>query len=159
MIPAMTINKVCGSGLKAAMLGAQSIAHGDADIIVAGGQESMSMSPHAINVLDHLPASPCESRRREPLIACGDMLIDSWPRRRLMSASPCAIDCAPSMAAFRPEPQTLLMVNRRIHVRQAGADGGLPRRVLPGRGGQHLAQDDLGNLFRRDPRRAPAPCG
>src|SRR2546425_7506816 len=49
MIPAMTINKVCGSGLKAAMLGAQSIAHGDADLIIAGGQESMSMSPHAIN--------------------------------------------------------------------------------------------------------------
>src|SRR5258707_5825506 len=49
MIPAMTINKVCGSGLKAAMLGAQSIAHGDADLVVAGGQESMSMSPHAIN--------------------------------------------------------------------------------------------------------------
>src|SRR5436189_12177 len=49
MIPAMTINKVCGSGLKAAMLGAQSIAHGDADLIVAGGQESMCMSPHAIN--------------------------------------------------------------------------------------------------------------
>src|SRR5919204_2334892 len=48
MIPAMTINKVCGSGLKAAMLGAQSIAHGDADIVVAGGQESMSMSPHAL---------------------------------------------------------------------------------------------------------------
>src|SRR2546427_11426002 len=49
MIPAMTINKVCGSGLKAAMLGAQSIAHGDADLIVAGGQEAMSMSPPAIN--------------------------------------------------------------------------------------------------------------
>src|SRR5687768_239487 len=48
MIPSMTINKVCGSGLKAAMLGAQSIAHGDADIVVAGGQESMSMSPHAM---------------------------------------------------------------------------------------------------------------
>src|SRR5499426_4213041 len=48
MIPAMTINKVCGSGLKAAMLGAQSIAHGDADIVVAGGQESMSLSPHAM---------------------------------------------------------------------------------------------------------------
>ena len=48
MIPAMTINKVCGSGLKAAMLGAQSIAHGDADVVVAGGQESMSMSPHAM---------------------------------------------------------------------------------------------------------------
>jgi acetyl-CoA C-acetyltransferase len=48
MIPSMTINKVCGSGLKAAMLGAQSIANGDADIVVAGGQESMSLSPHAM---------------------------------------------------------------------------------------------------------------
>ncbi|MEW6688318.1 MAG: acetyl-CoA C-acetyltransferase [Pseudomonadota bacterium] len=48
MIPAMTVNKVCGSGLKAAMLGAQSIANGDADIVVAGGQESMSQSPHAL---------------------------------------------------------------------------------------------------------------
>src|ERR1051326_2922567 len=49
MIPAMTINKVCGSGVKAAMLGAQSIAHGAADIVVAGGQESMSLAPHALN--------------------------------------------------------------------------------------------------------------
>jgi acetyl-CoA C-acetyltransferase len=44
----MTINKVCGSGLKAAMLGAQAIANGDSDIVVAGGQESMSLSPHAM---------------------------------------------------------------------------------------------------------------
>src|SRR5512147_1058475 len=49
MVPAMTINKVCGSGLKAAMLGAQSIANGDADIVVAGGQENMSAAPHALN--------------------------------------------------------------------------------------------------------------
>ena len=49
MIPAMTINKVCGSGLKAAMLAAQSIANGDSDIVVAGGQESMSLAPHAMN--------------------------------------------------------------------------------------------------------------
>ena len=48
MVPAMTINKVCGSGLKAAMLGAQSIANGDSDLVVAGGQESMSLSPHAM---------------------------------------------------------------------------------------------------------------
>ena len=48
MIPSMTINKVCGSGLKAAMLGAQSIACGDSDIVVAGGQESMSLAPHAL---------------------------------------------------------------------------------------------------------------
>jgi acetyl-CoA C-acetyltransferase len=49
MVPAMTINKVCGSGLKAAMLGAQSIANGDADLVVAGGQENMSASPHVLN--------------------------------------------------------------------------------------------------------------
>src|SRR5215510_12948401 len=44
MVPAMTINKVCGSGLQAAMLGAQAIAAGDSDIVVAGGQENMSAS-------------------------------------------------------------------------------------------------------------------
>jgi acetyl-CoA C-acetyltransferase len=49
MVPAMTINKVCGSGLKAAMLGAQSIANGDADIVVCGGQENMSAAPHVLN--------------------------------------------------------------------------------------------------------------
>jgi acetyl-CoA C-acetyltransferase len=48
MIPAMTINKVCGSGLKAAMLGAQAIANGDSEIVIAGGQESMSLAPHLI---------------------------------------------------------------------------------------------------------------
>ena len=47
-IPAMTINKVCGSGLKAAMLAAQAIRCGDADIVVAGGQENMSASPHVL---------------------------------------------------------------------------------------------------------------
>jgi len=48
LVPSMTINKVCGSGLQAAMLGAQAIANGDSDIVVAGGQESMSLSPHAM---------------------------------------------------------------------------------------------------------------
>ena len=47
-VPAMTINKVCGSGLKAVMLAAQSIRDGDSEIVIAGGQESMSMSPHVL---------------------------------------------------------------------------------------------------------------
>jgi acetyl-CoA C-acetyltransferase len=47
-IPAMTINKVCGSGLKAVMLASQAIKAGDADCIVAGGQESMSSAPHYV---------------------------------------------------------------------------------------------------------------
>ncbi|GAB1434370.1 acetyl-CoA C-acetyltransferase [Sphaerotilus sulfidivorans] len=47
-VPAMTINKVCGSGLKAVMLGAQAIRDGDSEIIIAGGQENMSASPHVL---------------------------------------------------------------------------------------------------------------
>lgn len=47
-VPAMTINVVCGSGLKAVMLAAQAIANGDAEIVVAGGQENMSASPHVL---------------------------------------------------------------------------------------------------------------
>ena len=46
--PAMTINKVCGSGLKAVHLAAQAIKCGDAEIIIAGGQENMSASPHLL---------------------------------------------------------------------------------------------------------------
>jgi acetyl-CoA C-acetyltransferase len=48
--PAWSVNQLCGSGLRAVALGAQQIAAGDAKIVVAGGQESMSQSPHAQNL-------------------------------------------------------------------------------------------------------------
>ncbi|RAA79910.1 acetyl-CoA C-acetyltransferase, partial [Burkholderia multivorans] len=47
-VPGMTINKVCGSGLKAVMLAANAIVAGDAEIVVAGGQENMSAAPHVL---------------------------------------------------------------------------------------------------------------
>ncbi len=47
-VPAMTINKVCGSGLKAVHLAVQAIRCGDAELIIAGGQESMSLAPHVL---------------------------------------------------------------------------------------------------------------
>ena len=47
-VPCMTINKVCGSGLKAVHLAVQAIRCGDAEIIIAGGQESMSLAPHVL---------------------------------------------------------------------------------------------------------------
>src|SRR5262245_53336761 len=47
-VPCTTVNKVCGSGLKAVILGAQSIQSGDADVVVAGGFESMSLSPYVL---------------------------------------------------------------------------------------------------------------
>jgi acetyl-CoA C-acetyltransferase len=47
-VPAMTINAVCGSGLKAVMLAAQAIRDGDYEVAIAGGQENMSMAPHVL---------------------------------------------------------------------------------------------------------------
>lgn len=49
-VPAWSVNQVCGSGLRAVALAAQAIANGDASIMVAGGQESMSLAPHAQNM-------------------------------------------------------------------------------------------------------------
>src|SRR6056297_1591159 len=50
MVPAYTINHVCGSGLKAVGLAAQAIRAGDSSIVIAGGQESMSQAPHAMHL-------------------------------------------------------------------------------------------------------------
>jgi acetyl-CoA C-acetyltransferase len=47
-VPGMTVGKVCGSGLKATHLAAQAIKCGDADIVIAGGQENMSAAPHVL---------------------------------------------------------------------------------------------------------------
>lgn len=49
-VPCTTVNKVCASGMKAIMQGAQAIANGDAEIVVAGGMENMSMIPHYANL-------------------------------------------------------------------------------------------------------------
>ena len=67
--PAMTINKVCGSGLKALHLATQAIRCGDADIIIAGGQENMSSSPHI------LPNSR-NGQRMGPWTAQDTMVVD-----------------------------------------------------------------------------------
>ncbi len=48
-VPAMTINKVCGSGVKSVQLAVQAICCGDADIVIAGGQENMSLAPHIMD--------------------------------------------------------------------------------------------------------------
>jgi len=68
-VPAMTINKVCGSGLKAVHLAAQAIQCGDADIVIAGGQESMSNSPHA------MPGSR-NGTRMGPVSMVDTMIVD-----------------------------------------------------------------------------------
>ncbi len=54
------LNQLCGSGLRAVAIGMQQIANGDANIIVAGGQESMSMAPHAIHMRDGVKMGPAK---------------------------------------------------------------------------------------------------
>ena len=49
-IPCTTVNKVCASGMKAVMQGAQAIMAGDAEIVVAGGMENMSLIPHYVHL-------------------------------------------------------------------------------------------------------------
>ena len=57
-VPAMGINQLCGSGLRAVALGFQSVKQGDAAIVVAGGQESMSMAPHAAHLRGGVKMGP-----------------------------------------------------------------------------------------------------
>lgn len=57
---AMTINQVCGSGLRAVAMGMQSIMMGDADIVVAGGQENMSLSPHVMHLRNGTKMGPAK---------------------------------------------------------------------------------------------------
>ena len=67
--PAMTINKVCGSGLKAVQLAFQAVACGDAEIVIAGGQENMSLSSHV------LPGSR-DGKKMGPLALVDSMVVD-----------------------------------------------------------------------------------
>ena len=57
-IPCTTVNKVCASGMKAVMQGAQAIANGDADVIVAGGMENMSLIPHYVHLRNGVKFGP-----------------------------------------------------------------------------------------------------
>jgi acetyl-CoA C-acetyltransferase len=87
-VPATTVNKVCGSGLKAVILGAQSILLGDADLVVAGGMESMSQTPYLL------------PRAREGLRMGHQQLVDSmiqdglWDVYNQIHMGNCAELCA-----------------------------------------------------------------
>ena len=62
--PSYLVNQLCGSGLRAVALGYQAIRNGDASIVVAGGQECMSMAPHAAHLRLNVDLRPLTGRRR-----------------------------------------------------------------------------------------------
>lgn len=123
-VSAMTINKVCGSGLKAVMLAAQSVAMGDAELIVAGGQESMSQAPH---VLPH-------SRRGKSM---GDWtLVDSMVHDGLWDAfnhyhmGQTAENIARKYRISRPE-QDELAARSQQRAEEAGKHGRFEDEIIP----------------------------
>jgi len=89
-VPCTTVNKVCASGMKAIMLGAQAIKTGDAEIVVAGGMENMSRIPHylagrkstklgAINVVDGLLVDGLtDVYDQQHMGTCGDLCADKY---------------------------------------------------------------------------------
>ena len=78
--PSTTVNKVCGSGMKTIIMGAQAIKSGDADIYVAGGMENMSLAPHLIpNSRTGLKFGQVKLGMRWPGMVCKMFIpIDQW---------------------------------------------------------------------------------
>ena len=81
-VPCTTIGKVCGSGMKSVMLADQAIRCGDADIVVAGGQESMSMAPY---LLDKARGGGCPPPGADPDFN-GDGVVDTADLIALLGA-------------------------------------------------------------------------
>jgi acetyl-CoA C-acetyltransferase len=74
-VPCTTINKVCASGMKAVMQGAQAIMTGDADVVVAGGMENMSLIPHYVHMRNGVkfgPASLIDGMQKDGLVDAYD---------------------------------------------------------------------------------------
>jgi acetyl-CoA C-acetyltransferase len=114
--PAFTVNKVCGSGLKAVALGAQAIAAGDADVIVAGGMESMTNAPYLVDKarwgLRMGDGALVDSMLR-------DGLLDPWTGAHMGIT---AENVAERFGISRPEQDALASesVRRALHAIEAG---------------------------------------
>lgn len=123
-IPCTTINKVCSSGMKAVMMGAQAIKSGDTDVIVAGGMENMSSVPHYLN----------QGRTGQKL---GDIkLVDGLLRDGLIDVynkthmGNCAELCAKDME-FSREEQDAFAIESYKRSAQAWEEGRFNDEVIP----------------------------
>ncbi len=122
-VPATTVNKVCASGMKAVMQAAQAIALGDADIIVAGGMESMSNIPHYVHMRNGTkfgPATLIDGMQK-------DGLVDAYDHNAMGT---CADLCA-SEYNFSREDQDAFAIKSYERSAQAWADGKFKEEVVP----------------------------
>ena len=122
-VPATTVNKVCASGMKAVMNAAQAIALGDADVVVAGGMESMSNIPHYVHLRSGTKFGP-------------DTLIDGMQKDGLVDAydhnamGTCADLCATEFN-FSREDQDAFAIKSYQRSAKAWTDGKFNDEVVP----------------------------
>lgn len=122
-VPSTTVNKVCASGMKAIMQAAQSIALGDADIIVAGGMESMSNIPHYVHMRNGTkfgPATLVDGMQK-------DGLVDAYDQNAMGT---CADLCATEYE-FSREDQDAFAIQSYERSAKAWADGKFNEEVVP----------------------------
>lgn len=121
--PSTTINKVCASGMKAVMMGAQSIKAGDQDIIVAGGMENMSAVPHYFNARNATKLG--DVKMQDGMVLDG--LTDVYNKVHM---GVCAEKCA-AEHQFSREDQDNFAVQSYKRSAQAWADGKFSDEVVP----------------------------
>ena len=106
-VPCWTLNKVCGSGLKAVISGAQAIALGDADVVVAGGQESMSNVPY------YDRAARAGVRMGNVELVDGMIFDGLWDVYNQQHMGICAEHCATTQGISRAQQDELAMESTR----------------------------------------------
>lgn len=122
-VPCTTVNKVCASGMKAVMQAAQSIALGDADIIVAGGMENMSLIPHYFNARTGTkfgPATLVDGMQK-------DGLVDAYDQNAMgVCADACAVEYN-----FSREDQDAFAIQSYNRSAHAWENGKFDNEVVP----------------------------
>lgn len=122
-VPCTTINKVCASGMKAVMQGAQAIALGDADIVVAGGMENMSLIPHYVHMRTGTkfgPSSLIDGMQK-------DGLVDAYDQNAM---GVCADSCA-TKYEFSREDQDAYAIQSYKRSSEAWENGKFDNEVIP----------------------------
>ena len=138
-VPAITVNMVCGSGLKAVMLAAQAIRSGDADCVVAGGQEAMSAAPHYVYGM------------RSGIKAGNQTMVDGMIHDGLWDSFGCChmgeyAEYTADKAGVSREDQDAFALDSHRKAIAAQAVGKFAREILPvqvpGRGGPSMVAAD-----------------
>ncbi|WP_224483175.1 acetyl-CoA C-acyltransferase [Robertkochia aurantiaca] len=122
-VPCTTVNKVCASGMKAVMQGAQAIALGDAEIIVAGGMENMSQIPHYVHMRNGKKFGPAtlEDGLQK------DGLVDAYDKNAMgVCADACAVE-----HEFSREDQDAFAIQSYKRSAKAWSEGKFDKEVVP----------------------------